>query len=275
MKMKTLHSNHTREQARQQDRAASIDVKLLGTLSADAFHRVVKVCCEENCLTVELAEEFKRRLGEERLGARDLMFVLLIADGKRDEEAVLPEISVPAMLHLVRHPEDAAWMLTTVRQHDERIGAVRFDTTVSGPQHAMAFISMATIQIDGEELTSAPAMDGRKARSQQLAAVNLVAKIADLVEPFGVRAELAVIAPVTPPTPIKQQIVVGENFVGACLEYAQKRHVGHPRYRITRDEQAGGFDCIASCDGKTTLWTGATAKAAKQGAARALWDVLE
>src|SRR5687767_13356646 len=102
--MKAQQIEQLRDEARARDMKAAWSADGLRALDADHFHRVVKVCCEEGCVTSELADQFALRAGSGDIEPRDALYPLLLADGSDQEEPEqLAKMRKAALAWLILH----------------------------------------------------------------------------------------------------------------------------------------------------------------------------
>lgn len=243
----------------------------LSHLEGREYERVVKVLVRSGGFHADFAEDFKVRLGEDRLALLEIYFVLLKSDRENSEWASLRSY---VFAWLVQHPSHAPTMLSLAVSLSGW-AEPRYETQAEGPDHAACHKVRLKVEWKTKKK---PGLKGEAQAvsvklAKQRAALDLLAKHLSLKVPEYPEESNDTPTQSVPVPP------ANDNPVSALQEYCQKRKTASvPVYEAQR---VGGPDHVPQFtvtvkleDQEATSDAFASKKAAKKQAAEKLLDKM-
>lgn len=142
------------------------------TLDESQFSDAVESALTSNRLSINLELEINERIQKKILPLTDFLNILLIS--KKDDNVFI-ELKKTILLELVKDLPSAAYILSMIKQKFEGYSAPEYMT--SGVVIDQPFTSIAKIQKDSICFTSDPCKARNKKKAEQLASLNLLAKL--------------------------------------------------------------------------------------------------
>jgi ribonuclease R len=142
------------------------------TLDESQFSDAIDIALTSNNLSINLELEINERIQKKILPLTDFLNILLIS--KKDSD-VFVELKKTVLLELVKDLPNAVYVLSMVKQKFEGYSSPEFVT--SGVVIDQPFTSIAKIQKDKTSFASDSCKARNKKRAEQLASLNLLAKL--------------------------------------------------------------------------------------------------